>query len=132
MKNEDKKYDALDRLIDETLSAAPDVMIPVDFTERVMHKIEKPSVIRELVVETSMKIGIVAGTLLVLFVSFLVAGMTNLYTIEYFLYSYSPYLIPVALIILFTWIFNDVLLPYLFSKSDKIMQKETGSGSNYS
>ncbi len=132
MKNEDKKYDALDRLIDETLSAAPDVMIPVDFTERVMHKIEKPSVIRELVVETSMKIGIVAGTLLVLFVSFLVAGMTNLYTIEYFLYSYSPYLIPVALIILFTWIFNDVLLPYLFSKSEKIMQKETGSGSNYS
>lgn len=132
MKNEVKKFDALDRLIDETFSAAPDVMIPVDFTERVMHKIEKPSVIRELVVETSMKIGIVAGTLLVLFVSFLVAGMTNLYTIEYFLYSYSPYLIPVALIILFTWIFNDVLLPYLFSKSDKIMQKETGSGSNYS
>jgi len=132
MKNKVNNEDALDRLIDEMLSTEPEQMLEADFTDRIMYKIEKPSLIRELAVETFMKIGIVAGTLLVLFISFLVAGMTNLYRIEYFLLSYTSYIIPLALIILFTWIFNDVLLPYLFSKSDKIMQKETGSGSNYS
>jgi len=125
MKNIEKKNDSLDRLIEEILSAEPEQMLAADFTDRVMYKIEKPSLIRELAVETFMKIGIVAGILLVLFVSFLITGMTNLYTIEYFLLSYSQYIIPLALIILFTWIFNDVLLPYLFSRSGRLIQPES-------
>ncbi|HYX05856.1 MAG TPA: hypothetical protein VE912_03905, partial [Bacteroidales bacterium] len=87
MKNKVNNEDALDRLIDEMLSTEPEQMLEADFTDRIMYKIEKPSLIRELAVETFMKIGIVAGTLLVLFISFLVAGMTNLYRIEYFLLS---------------------------------------------
>jgi len=130
MKNIEKKNDSLDRLIEEILSAEPEQMLAADFTDRVMYKIEKPSLIRELAVETFMKIGIVAGILLVLFVSFLITGMTNLYTIEYFLLSYSQYIIPLALIILFTWIFNDVLLPYLFSRSGRLIQPESDHGGN--
>ncbi len=118
MKSEGKSYDMLDKLIDEALGEAPGVPLSAGFTSRVLEKIEKPDILKELAFESTLKVGLVIGLLVILATSFLLFGISDLHSVETFVLKYKQVIIPVALLMLFTWLFNDIVLKYMFWRSE--------------
>ena len=124
MNKEGKYYRALDQLIDEALGEAPGMPLPPGFTSRLMRKVGKRDVIRELALESTLKISLVVGAFVVLSTTFLVLGITDLHAMQSFLEKYRIIILPGAGGILFTWLFNDIILKYMFRKaggSDGVM-----------
>ncbi len=109
-------YGMLDKLIDEALGEAPGRMMPSGLTARVMEKVAKPDILKELAFESTLKIGLVIALFVILATSFLLFGITDLHSVEMFLVKYKQILLPLSLVTLFTWLFNDIVLKYLFRR----------------
>ncbi len=84
MTPEQLKNRELDNLVRNVLLSDDDLMIPSGLADSVFHKLEKRMLLRELVLELSVKIGIALGSLAILtgvFVWFKgLAVLTGLYT----------------------------------------------------
>ncbi len=116
MNSEGRKYRILDELIDEVLSESPRAL-PEDFTSRVLERVEQPGILKELAFESTMKIGLVIGVFIILATSFILFGIADLHTVGAFLSSHRSILIPATVVILFSWLFNDVVLKYMMRKA---------------
>ncbi len=117
MENEDKKYGMLDDLITDALEDGSFTSVPGGLTARVMRKIEKPDILKELAFESTMKVGLVIATFVILTTTFLVLGIADIHTVGIFMGKYRAIIFPVAVLILFTWLFNDIILKYMFRRS---------------
>jgi hypothetical protein len=87
-----------------------------DFTSKVMRRVERRDILRELALESTMKMSVVVGAFVVLSTTFLLLGIADLHAMESFLEKYRMLILPGAGILLFTWLFNDIILKYLLHR----------------
>lgn len=124
-KERDQIPEWMNALIDETLQEIPQNPLPKDFTEKVMAKLEKRTYLQEIVQEASLKALVVAGLILVLLTSLLSAGFISFEQITDFVLIHARIITLLSSVLLFTWLFNDVLLKYLFiykRRSENLIQ----------
>lgn len=118
MKGDDLKYDRIDQMIEEALKEAPAGPVPGNISSRVLVRIESTPVLKELAMESTLKLSLVIGVFVVLVTSLILFGVADLYTLQGIIEKYRMIIIPALIISLFTWLFNDIVLKYLFRKSE--------------
>lgn len=114
--NNDKPGDGLNHLIDEALHEFSDPPFRDDFTETLLTRLQKKLEWQELILNFSLKIILVLGTLGILtgilYLTYrpqdlpLVANLTGAWKL----------VVTVASLLFFTFLFDQILLPTLFRK----------------
>jgi len=118
MKGDERIYGNLDQMIDDALGEVPAGHVPNDIASKVLVRIDQVPVIRELAFESTLKLSLVIGVFVVLVTSLLLFGIADVNTLEAFIEKNRMILFPALFMILFTWLFNDIVLKYLFRKSE--------------
>jgi hypothetical protein len=111
-----KQQDGIDSLITEALGSEPGFKLSSTFTDRLVKKVQRHLVWREIFTEFSIKIGIVAGILLILLICLFFPFMKEGNPFLIFLADNRPVVLSVTFIILFIFFIDQVLLKYFFRK----------------
>lgn len=107
----------LNSILDQALAMPPDSGLPPAFTDLLVKKVEKRLTWRMVITEFALKTGVVAGVLIILLVALLFPFNTSGSWVLEFLVSYWQGLTGVGLIVLFTFLIDQVFLRFLFSRN---------------
>lgn len=114
--NNDKPGDGLNHLIDEALHEFPDLPFRDDFTEKLLTRLQKKLEWQELILNFSLKIILVLGTLGILTgILYLTYRPQDLPLVANLTGAWKP-VVTVASLLFFTFLFDQILLPTLFRK----------------
>jgi len=103
-------------MISEALKAEPDLSLSSTFTDKLVGKVKRYLVWKELFTEFAMKIGLVAGTFIVLGICLIFRSPIEINPVILFLFKNKQIIIVLGILILFTYFIDQVLLRYFFRK----------------
>jgi len=112
MNNQDDPIDGLSALINEALREPPRHFLSADFTEKLLTKVNRRNAWSELIREFAAKVGIIAGTLVILAVCLIFPMKDSLDSFTPVFKDYWHLMAGVALILLFTFFTDQVLLKF--------------------
>jgi hypothetical protein len=116
MNTERKEHEKIEALINEALRSEPGFQLSSNFTDRLVKKVQRYLLWKEIFTEFALKIGIVAGILLILLICLFFPFMKEGNPFLIFLAENRPVVLSVAFIILFIFFIDQVLLKYFFRK----------------
>jgi hypothetical protein len=110
----------IDKIINNALSSDDSLMIPHGLSEKVIIQLEKKIILKELILELSLKIGLVLGSLCLLAGVFVWiygnAVITNLYA---FFITNRQIIISILLLVFITTLFDQIGLRFYTAIKDK-------------
>jgi hypothetical protein len=107
----------LDDLMDEAFSSFPALNMPDGFTDRLIRRVERKLIWQTLLTEFGLKVGIIAGTLAVLVAAFFLLSGNGKPALYHIILSNWQFVAALVIAVFFTFLFDQVLLKYLFSRS---------------
>lgn len=116
MNAERKNQEEIEAMIDEALRAEPDFSISSSFTDKLVIKVQRHLEWKELITEFAMKIGLVAGALIVLAICLIFPSLKEGNPVILFLMNNLHIIFIISVLILFTFFIDQVLLKYFFRK----------------
>jgi len=116
MNDENKIYDKLDTLINEVFREEPGVPIPSVFTDQIVARVEKRLIWKEVFTEFAIKIGLVAGVLIILAICLIFPAPKEGNPVINFFLNHLEYVGAVVVIGLFIFFIDQVLLKYFSRK----------------
>jgi len=123
MNTERRKQSEIEALIDEALRADPDFSLSSSFTDKLLIKVHRHLAWKELFTEFALKIGLVAGTLIILAICLIFPAPKEGNPVILFLMNNIQIIVIISVLILFTYFIDQVLLRYFFRK--KIVSQKT-------
>jgi hypothetical protein len=115
--NKMENHDQLKAIIDEVLQEFPESQLPPSFTDALMRKLENRLYWREVLAEFGLKIGLVVGALATLSgVLFFPRKNNDISIFTYLLHNWQI-IGTVAIVLFFTFFFDQVFLRFLFRKN---------------
>ena len=109
----------LDGIIDESLRTPPDFDISASFTDDLVKRLERQLAWRELLGEFGIKLSLILGALMVVLICLIFPAKNDPTPWIAWLAQNRMTVSGILCIILFTFVFDQVLLKYLFGKSAK-------------
>jgi|GEM_PF-607023 len=116
MNSDRKNQNEIESMISEALKAEPDLSLSSTFTDKLVGKVKRYLVWKELFTEFAMKIGLVAGTFIVLGICLIFRSPIEINPVILFLFKNKQIIIVLGILILFTYFIDQVLLRYFFRK----------------
>jgi len=116
MNSERKNQHEIEAMITEALRAEPDFSLSSSFTAKMVIKIQRHMAWKELFTEFALKIGLIAGTLIVLAICLIFPAPKEGNPVIQILGNNLPVISIVCFLILFTYFVDQVLLKYFFRK----------------
>lgn len=116
MNREQDKIDELDRLIDDALHSEPSVKIPDNFTDRFISRVQQRVLWREVISEFSVKITVVAASLLVFAAIFYFVAVEDSGRVISFLSERWMAITSISIVLVFTFFADQVFLRYFLKK----------------
>jgi len=116
MNSERKNQHEIEAMITEALRAEPDFSLSSSFTDKMVIKIQRHMAWKELFTEFALKIGLIAGTLIVLAICLIFPAPKEGNPVIQILANNLPVISIVCFLILFTYFVDQVLLKYFFRK----------------
>ena len=115
--NKTEKHDELKAILDETLQEFPDIRLPDSFTDILIKKLEKRLAWQELLAEFGLKTGLVIGALAVLGAVLFFPVKSSGLPVFTSLAANWQIMAVLAVILLFTFFFDQVFLRFLFRRN---------------
>jgi hypothetical protein len=113
MKPEEEINNKLDILISQALEQEPEIHIPPEFSDKIIHRIEKQQVSREIWLDYGMKAITVAASLFVFIALLILAGRHEVSPWLDLIANNWQLLASLVLVVLFTSVFDQVVLRYM-------------------
>lgn len=113
MEMEKSENSELNRLIHQALASNSNMKVPSGLTEKTIQRLEKKILLKELVLELSVKIGIVSGSLLLLTGIFVwINGNKVITGIYQFVLNHSQQFLSILILGLITILIDQIGLKY--------------------
>lgn len=112
MNPENNPYKELEALITEALKEEPERELSLNFTDTLLKKVQKQLTWRELLREFAMKTGIVAGSLIILFLCLIFPSRETTNPFLLMVRDNWQFISAVGFLILFTFFSDQVLLKF--------------------
>lgn len=113
MEMEKSENSELNRLIHQALASNSNMKVPSGLTEKTIQRLEKKILLKELVLELSVKIGIVSGSLLLLTGIFVwINGNKVITRIYQFVLNHSQQFLSILILGLITILIDQIGLKY--------------------
>lgn len=110
----------LDGMIDKALGEPPDYIIPDSFTDKLVKKLEKQLAWKELLAEFGLKAGLVLAALVIMAVCLIFPAKNDPAPLIQWIGNNRFIVTGIIGVGLFTFVFNQVLLKYMFKKSRRL------------
>ncbi len=106
----------MESIIDDSLRQPPDFILPDDFTEKLVKKLEKQLAWQELLTEFGLKTGLVLLALIVMGICLVFPAKTDPAPLIQLIVGHRAIVCGIIGIALFTFIFDQVVLKYMLKK----------------
>lgn len=110
----------LDGIIDEALRQPPDLTIPDSFTSDLVKRLEKQLAWKELLAEFGLKAGLVLAALVIMGICLVFPAKTDPAPLIQWIMNNRFIVTGILGVGLFTFIFDQVVLKYMFKKSENL------------
>jgi hypothetical protein len=111
----------LDGMIDKALREPPDYIIPDSFTEELVRKLEKQLAWKELLSEFGLKSGLVLASLGIMTICLIYPAKNDPAPFIQWVANNRFILSGIIGVGIFTFIFDQMVLKYMFKKSGKVL-----------
>jgi len=116
MNEERKTREEIEILINEALRMEPGISLSSSFTEKLVIKVRRHLIWRELITEFALKIGLVIGALTILAICLIFPSTKEGNPVILFLVNNLHLFGIISFLIFFTFFIDQVLLKYFFRK----------------